>query len=105
MRDSFVSKIEADRNNTDTQILQQMKSRKVVSTLVMVLVILTGCDDAVAFDDTSRHYVVVKNQQNVRLCSNATVPNKTIKMVRSPILCSGECSSEKQCVGFNFRKK
>jgi len=70
----------------------------------MVLVILAGCDDAVASDDTSRHYAVVKNQQNSRMCSNATVPDKTIKMVRSPILCSGECGSEEQCVGFNFRK-
>ena len=81
-----------------------MVSRNIVSTLITLIVILAWCDKGVASDDTG-HYVAVKNQQNVMMCSNATVPDKTIKMVRSLILCSGKCSSEERCVGFNFRKK
>ena len=74
-----------------------------MSTLITLLVMLAWFDTVVASVDTG-HYVTVKNQQNVRLCSNATVPDKTIKKVRSPILCSGKCRSGEQCVGFNFRK-
>ena len=74
--------------------------------LVIKFLVFLALIDNVALGDVSERYHVVKNQQNVKMCANTTTTSgKSVKMVRSPIACSGKCSSEDRCVGFNYRPK
>jgi len=54
-------------------------------------------------DITQNNYKVVKDQFNKPLCKIVAQPDKIVKLARSPIVCSGVCSSEEECVGFNYR--
>ena len=77
-----------------------------ITPLVIKLLVLLALIDNVALADVSERYRAAKNQQNVKLCANtAKTPGKSVKMVRSPIACSGKCSSDDRCVGFNYRPK
>ena len=73
------------------------------STPVKLLVILVLLGEFARSDVLTLKYRASRNQGHVKLCSNAMQPNQTIKLVRSPIVCSGKCSLEDQCVGFNYR--
>ena len=74
-----------------------------ITPLIKFLVYFALIDN-VALTDVFERYHVVKNQQNVKLCANTTTtPGKNVKMVRSPIACSGKCSSDDQCIGFNYQ--
>ena len=75
-------------------------SSHINSTVIKILVILALIIDNGTSTDV---YRAAKNQQNVKLCANATKPDKIVKLVKSPILCSGECSLEERCAGFNYR--
>ena len=77
-----------------------------MTSLVIKFLMFLALIDNVALADVSERYHVVKNQQNVTLCANTTTtPGERLKMVRSPIVCSGKCSSDEECVGFNYRSR
>ena len=74
--------------------------------VVIKIMVFLPLFDNVALADVFERYHAVKNQQNAKLCADTTtVPGKTVKMVRSPIACSGKCSLDGQCVEFNYRSK
>ena len=75
-----------------------------ITPIVIKFLMFLALIDNVASADVSERYHVAKNQQNAKMCANTvTTPGKRVKMVRSPIACSGMCSSEDGCVGFNYR--
>ena len=79
---------------------------ELITPLVIKFLVFLALIDNVALADVSERYHVVKNQQNAKMCANTTsTPGKSLEMVRSPIACSGKCSSVDQCVGFNYRPK
>ena len=78
-----------------------------ITPLVIKFLVFHVLFAKVALADVSKRYHVVKNRNDVKLCANTSnvASGKSVKMVRSPIACSGKCSSEDQCVGFNYRLK
>ena len=74
------------------------------TSLVIKLLVFLALLNNVTLAVVSERYHAIRNQQNVKMCANTTTtPGKSVKMVRSPIACSGKCSSEEACVGFNYR--
>ena len=79
--------------------LLKNKALKRLFNMLSVTVLLVD----IALSDTTKNFKVVTDKHGVHMC--AEEPNKIIKLVRSPIACSGKCSSENDCVGFNFRSR
>ena len=79
------------------------KTLQLSSKPVKFLVILVLLGEFARSDVLTQKYRASRNHTHDKLCSNAMQPDQTIKLVRSPIVCSGECSLEEQCVGFNYR--
>ena len=110
MKRTFGFKTSSSYLHERQQNMKPMMSRtfaqSVISSPVIKFLVIFAVRDNVGSSETHRHYQLITDLKGASLCANTSAtPGKIIESVRSPIVCSGKCSSEEQCVGFNFRSR